>query len=97
MMMRRAGIIRQLLFGFLKTSRSVVVRGVVKAEGVCSVELYTTRRNALCASQPASEELHDGHHLVPVAWHTIAVLLPILDLDKIESIPQLRDSTVCDR
>ena len=61
-----------------------------------SAELNASSRHSLRTPEPASEELHDGHHFITIARHAIAVLLPILDLDKLESVFQLRDSTIRD-
>lgn len=61
-----------------------------------SVELNASSGHAFRTPEPASEELHDGHHFITIARHAIAALLPVLDLDEFESVFQLRDSTIRD-
>ena len=54
-----------------------------------SRDLHTTLRHALRTLQPASEELHDGHHLVPVARHAVSRFAVALDLRELEQTLEL--------
>jgi hypothetical protein len=72
-----------------RLTRMALAQGVIRQEGLRSVELDASSRHALRTPQSAGEELHNGQHLIPVAGHAITVLLPVLDLHKLKGVLQL--------
>jgi len=64
-------------------------KGFNSLSAIQSRNLHTSLRHALRALQPAREELHDGHHLVAVARHTISRFAITLDLHELEQTLEL--------
>ena len=49
-----------------------------------SAELNASSRHSLRTPEPASEELHDGHHLIAIARHAVSRFTVALDLCEFE-------------
>ena len=54
-----------------------------------SSHFYATFRNAFRAAQSPREELHNWHHLVAVAWHTVSGLSITFDFDVLKEMLHL--------
>jgi len=61
-----------------------------------SRNLHTSLRHALRALQPAGEELHNRHHLIAVARHTISCFAVALNLHELEQTLELVFGRGCD-
>src|SRR4051794_21855313 len=54
-----------------------------------SGDLHTPLGHAFHALQPTREKLHDGHHLVTIAWHAVSRFTVALNLNELEQTLEL--------